>query len=121
VGALLAAVDTSVHGQALVVSNGEPRPVGDILSSICSAAGVAGPRGRLPVSCARATAAVVEVVWARRHRQDTPPLSRFLVEQLTTAHWFDQRHTRAALGWAPSTSLDEGFEALTRWYSAAGA
>ena len=27
-----------------------------------------------------------------------PPLTRFLVEQLTTAHWFDQRRTREALG-----------------------
>jgi nucleoside-diphosphate-sugar epimerase len=47
-----------------------------------------------------------------------PPLSRFVVEQLSTAHWFDQRHTRDVLDWAPRVSLDEGFERLTRWYEA---
>ena len=25
-----------------------------------------------------------------------PPMTRFLAEQLSTAHWFDQRETRAA-------------------------
>ncbi|MGB7818180.1 MAG: NAD(P)-dependent oxidoreductase, partial [Ornithinibacter sp.] len=40
----------------------------------------------------------------------------FLAEQLTTAHWFDQRRTRALLGWSPRVGLDAGFERLARWY-----
>ena len=43
-----------------------------------------------------------------------PPLTRFLAEQLATAHWFDQRRTRELLGWAPRVSLDEGLAALSR-------
>jgi hypothetical protein len=39
-------------------------------------------------------------------------MTRFLAEQLSTAHWFDQRETRAALGWAPRVGLDEGFRRL---------
>ena len=38
--------------------------------------------------------------------------TRFLAEQLSTAHWFDQRETRAALGWVPRVGLDEGFRRL---------
>jgi nucleoside-diphosphate-sugar epimerase len=48
---------------------------------------------------------------------DDPPLTRFLVEQLSTAHWFDQRLTRQVLHWEPRVSLDEGFAELQRWYS----
>ena len=48
---------------------------------------------------------------------DDPPLTRFLVEQLSTAHWFDQRRTRQELQWEPRVSLDEGFAELQRWYS----
>ena len=48
---------------------------------------------------------------------DDPPLTRFLVEQLSTAHWFDQRQTREVLQWEPRVSLDEGFAELQRWYS----
>ena len=46
-----------------------------------------------------------------------PPITRFLAEQLSTAHWFDQRHTREALQWAPRVSLDDGFAALAASYS----
>jgi len=37
--ALVAAVDADAHGEALVVSNGEPRPVLDVLDALCRAAG----------------------------------------------------------------------------------
>lgn len=117
VDAIVAAVDAQAHGEALVVSNGEPRPVVEVLARICAAAGVRGPRGHLPLPVAAAGGAVLERVWARLGRRDDPPLTRFLAEQLGTAHWFDQRRTRELLHWMPRTSLDEGFAALARWYA----
>ena len=116
--ALIAAVDACgpVHGEALVVSNGEPRPVAEVLGRLCGAAGVPGPRGRVPFRAAYAVGAAVEGVWAATRRRSVPPLTRFLAEQLATAHWFDQRRTRTALGWRPSVRLDEGFARLRTWY-----
>ncbi|MEO6881770.1 MAG: NAD-dependent epimerase/dehydratase family protein [Mycobacteriaceae bacterium] len=112
VDALLAALDGPVHGEALVVSNGEPRPVGEVLRRLCAAAGVPAPSRHVPLPLARAAGAVVEGVWSVRRRRDTPPLTRFLAEQLATAHWFDQRRTHEALGWTPRVTLDAGFLAL---------
>jgi nucleoside-diphosphate-sugar epimerase len=63
----------------------------------------------VPAQLARAVGGVVETLWARR---GDPPMTRFLAEQLATAHWFDQRATRAALGWKPRVGLDEGFRRL---------
>jgi 2-alkyl-3-oxoalkanoate reductase len=119
--ALVAAVDACgpVHGEALVVSNGEPRPVAEVIARLCRAAGVPAPRRRVPFPVAWAAGAAVEAVWAATQRRDTPPLTRFLAEQLATAHWFDQRRTREALGWSPRTSLDEGFARLAAAYAAA--
>lgn len=114
VGAIVAAVDASAHGEPLVVSNGEPRPVAEVLARLCAAAGVAGPRGHVPLPVAALAGAAVERVWARFDRRDTPPLTRFLAEQLGTAHWFDQRRTREVLGWVPQVSLDEAFAELAR-------
>jgi nucleoside-diphosphate-sugar epimerase len=105
-----------VHGEALVVSNGEPRPVAEILGRLCRAAGVPLPRGHVPFGLAAAAGSVIERAWAVGRRSDTPPLTRFLAEQLATAHWFDQRRTRAALQWAPQVSLDEGFARLAASY-----
>jgi nucleoside-diphosphate-sugar epimerase len=39
-------------------------------------------------------------------------MTRFLAEQLSTAHWFDQRRTRQDLRWTPSVSIDQGLERL---------
>ena len=117
VDAIVAALDAGAHGEALVISNGEPRPVAEVLARICAAAGVRGPRGHLPLPVAAAGGAVLERVWARLGRRDDPPLTRFLAEQLGTAHWFDQRRTRELLHWMPRTSLDDGFAALARWYA----
>ncbi|MGY1639023.1 NAD-dependent epimerase/dehydratase family protein [Geodermatophilus sp. SYSU D00742] len=116
--ALVAAVDACgpVHGEALVVSNGQPRPVAEVLARLCRAAGVRGPRGRVPYRAAYGIGAAVEGLWAGTRRRSTPPLTRFLAEQLATAHWFDQRRTRAALGWRPHVPLDEGFSRLGAWF-----
>ena len=116
VDALVAAVDVPAHGEALVVSNGEPRPVAEVIARLCRAAGVPAPRRRVPVGVAWAAGAAVEAVWAATQRRDTPPLTRFLTGQLSTAHWFDQRRTRAVLRWSPRVPLAEGFARLAATY-----
>lgn len=118
--ALVAALDVaeSAGGAAYVVSNGEPRPVAEILAAICSAAGVPGPRRRVPFPVAWTAGAAVDGAWSMLRRENDPPITRFLAEQLATAHWFDQRRTRQALGWAPRISLDEGFARLAASYRA---
>ncbi|MFS0731542.1 NAD-dependent epimerase/dehydratase family protein [Curtobacterium sp. 1P10AnD] len=112
VAALEHAADDGVHGSAYVVTNGEPRPVGELIAGICAASGVPVPRWHVPASVARAAGSVVEAVWRVRPGQDEPPMTRFLAEQLSTAHWFDQRRTRRDLGWVPSVSIDEGLARL---------
>jgi nucleoside-diphosphate-sugar epimerase len=122
VDALVAALDVCPrrHGEALVVSNGEPRTVVEILRRVCRAARVPEPRMRVPVAAAALAGAAVEGAWTLLGRTDTPPLTRFLAEQFSTAHWFDQRRTRDVLEWTPRVSLDEGFHALAGWYAEAG-
>ena len=120
VDALVAALDRApeVHGEAFVVSNGEPRPVGEIFGDFCAAAGVPRPTRHVPARLAVAAGDVVERVWSLRHRDGAgqPPLTRFLAEQLSTAHWFDQRRTREALRWTPAVSIAEGLERLAAHY-----
>jgi len=126
VDALVAALDhcLDARGRALVVTNGEPRPVAEILAGVCRAAGVRIPTRHVPVRLAHLGGAAVESLWALRDRfspagpRDDPPLTRFLVEQLSTAHWFDQRLTREILHWQPRVPLDDGLAELARWYAA---
>ncbi|OMH28348.1 nucleoside-diphosphate sugar epimerase [Tersicoccus phoenicis] len=108
------------HGQALVVTNGQPRMVGELIGGICRAAGVPEPAWHVPGGLARAVGGVIEAAWRVRRRPkdsaDEPPMTRFLAEQLSTAHWFDQRHTREVLDWAPAVSIEDGLARLAAHY-----
>ncbi|HEX7345264.1 MAG TPA: NAD-dependent epimerase/dehydratase family protein [Candidatus Limnocylindrales bacterium] len=118
-GGIAAALERApeAHGRALVLTNGEPRPVGELLGGICLAAGVRPPRWSVPAWFGRAAGSAIERVWAIAPGADEPPMTRFLAEQLSTAHWFDQRETRRALNWAPTVSIDEGLRRLADSYS----
>lgn len=105
------------HGRAYVLTNGEPRPVGDLLAGICLAAGVRPPRWSVPAGLGVVAGSLVERVWAIRPGADEPPMTRFLARQLSTAHWFDQRDTRRALAWSPVVSIDEGLRRLAASYA----
>lgn len=116
--ALVAALDRvdRVAGRAFVVSNGEPRTVHELVARIVAAAGVPWTPRRVPARLAIAGGTMIERIWDRTGRTDDPPMTGFLAEQLSTAHWFDQRTTRAALAWQPTVSLVDGLERLAAWY-----
>ena len=112
--------------EAVVVTNGEPRPVGELIRQIALAGGAAEPERRVPAGLARRAGALIERAWERdlfglRSRgvgsdDGEPPLTEFLAEQLSTAHWFDQRRTREVLAWTPTVSIDEGLHRVAAYY-----
>lgn len=106
-----------IAGETLVVTNGEPRPIGELIMGIAAAGGAAPPKLRVPAALAKAAGLAVEKIWALSERvtgphQDEPPMTKFLAEQLSTAHWFDQRRTQQLLDWTPSISIDQGLARL---------
>ncbi|MHA7189905.1 NAD-dependent epimerase/dehydratase family protein [Arthrobacter sp. MDT2-16] len=115
IAACLRRIDAA-QGQAFVVTNGEPRPIAELIAGICRAGGVAPPSWSVPGALARGAGAAIERAWLALGRTEEPPMTRFLAEQLSTAHWFDQRRTRTVLQWEPTVGIDEGFERLARHY-----
>jgi nucleoside-diphosphate-sugar epimerase len=122
VGALIAALDAvapgaTCSGRAYVVSNGEPRMIRELVEGICLAAGVPFAPRTVSLRVGRSLGAVVERAWSLLRRDDEPPLTQFLAEQLGTAHWFDPRPARDELRWAPSVTIDDGLARLAAWYA----
>ena len=122
VDALVAALDAvepgaRCSGRAYVVSNGEPRMIRELVEGICHAAGVPFEPRTVSLRVGRSLGAVVERAWPLLRRDDEPPLTQFLAEQLGTAHWFDPRPARDDLGWTPVVSIDEGLARLAEWYA----
>jgi nucleoside-diphosphate-sugar epimerase len=126
VDALVAALDAVAPGEvcsgrAYVIANGEPRPIRDLVGGICHAAGVDFTPREISLVAAKGAGSVLERAWAHvparfRSGEDEPPFTRFVAEQLGTAHWFDPRPARDDLGWQPTVSIDEGLERLAVWF-----
>ena len=119
--ALVAALDVvepgaRCAGRAYVIANGEPRPIRELVLGICAAAGVAAVPRDVPLRVGRTAGSAVERLWPLLRRDDEPPLTRFLAEQLGTAHWFDPRPARDDLDWTPRVSIDEGLQRLAEWF-----
>ena len=121
--AIVAGIDhiEQAAGQALVISNAQPRTVSEVMYRMLAAAGISTSLRTVPSGVAISAGAAIERVWDLLDRQEEPPMTRFLAEQLATAHWFDQRKTQRLLNWKPAIGLDEGFEHLARSFIDAGA
>jgi nucleoside-diphosphate-sugar epimerase len=120
--ALVAALDAAVPGaacigRAYVIANGEPRPIRELIEGILRAAGVTAEPKVVPLRIALGAGSVVEKIWARAKPDEEPPLTRFLAEQLGTAHWFDPRPARDNLGWHPTVTIDQGLAELATWFA----
>ncbi len=88
----------------------------ELVEGICRAAKAPFAPRDVSLSVGRGVGAAVERIWPLLRRDDEPPLTQFLAEQLGTAHWFDPRPARDDLGWTPTVSIDEGLARLTDWF-----
>ena len=109
-------IGSACDGKAYVVSNREPRTVNELMRSMCESAGVPFEPRHLSLTLGIRLGALVERLWPLMQSSE-PPITRFIAEQLGTAHWFDQRVVHNDLKWAPSVTLDEGFKQLTQWFA----
>jgi nucleoside-diphosphate-sugar epimerase len=109
-------IGSACDGKAYVISNGEPRTVNELMRSMCGAAGIPFEPRHVSLAMGIRLGSVIERLWPLM-KSSEPPLTRFVAEQLGTAHWFDQRAVQQDLGWTPQVSLDEGFQRLTQWFA----
>lgn len=105
-------------GRAYFISQGDPRPNWDIINLILGAAGTGPVTKKIPYHLARASAAVMETAWKLARRKTEPPLTSFVLQQLTSAHWFDISAARRDLGYKPEVTIEQGIQKLREWFKA---
>jgi nucleoside-diphosphate-sugar epimerase len=99
-------------GRAYFISNGEPRPVREIVNALLAAAGAPPVTKTLPFGVAYAIGAACEAAWTLLPLEGEPPLTRFLAEQLATTHWYDMAPATRDFGYVPRVSIAEGLVRL---------
>lgn len=101
-------------GKPYFVTNNEPLPQGEIIRRLLAAIGIEVRIRAVPVGLAKAAGAVCEALWRGLRLPSEPPVTRFSVEQLATAHWFDTRAAERDFGYRPEISIEEGLERLSQ-------
>ena len=101
-----------ISGKAYFITNGEPRPVAEIVNALLAAAGVPPVTRHVSPVAAKAISAVLETAWKLFRLSGEPPLTRFVAAELATAHWYDISAARRDLGYEPRVSIDEGLARL---------
>lgn len=103
-------------GKAYFISNGEPRPLRDVVNALLAAAGAPQVQGSIPFGAAYGLGAVLEALWLGLRLKGEPPMTRFLAEQLSTTHWYDISAARRDFGYTPQVSMDDGLARLAAWW-----
>lgn len=103
-------------GRAYFISNDEPRTLDAMVNGILAAAGVPPVTRRISPRVAYAVGAVLEAVYRLLRIEAEPMMTRFVAEQLSTAHWYDIGAAKRDLGYVPEVSIDAGLERLRVWF-----
>lgn len=104
-------------GKAYFISNGEPRPLWELVNGILSAANLPPVQRAVPRAVALVAALGMEGAYRVFGIQGEPRLTRFLVRELCTAHWFDISAAGRDFGYHPAISVDAGLSRLRAWLS----
>ncbi len=121
VDAFLLALDRdNAVGETFIVTDGDTQcTIGDYFRRLADAAGVAPPARSAPRFAARALAAAMEA--AARVTGKPPAFTRAAVDFVLRRGSFSIEKARAALGWAPRVTFDEGLTEIRAHYRGAGA
>lgn len=102
----------TIAGKAYFITNDEPIPLWEMVDKILAAGGLPPVKGEISPSAARVIGAVCEKVWGLFKLKGEPPMTRFVANELSTAHWFDISAAKRDLGYQPEISVGEGLKRL---------
>lgn len=95
-------------GKAYFIANGEPLPLWDLIDRLLVAGGLPRVTRSAPVALARAAATVAECLWGCLALPGEPPATRFVVDELSTPHWYSLEAARRDLGYGPVVTMEQG-------------
>jgi len=113
--------EASCAGRAYFISQGEPWAMKALMNGILAACGRAPVEKTLSPRVAYTLGSLFELSYRALGIQSEPPMTRFIAEQLSTAHWYDISAARRELGYEPARSISEALELLAEACAQGGA
>ena len=101
-----------VSGKPFFVSQGGPVPLWTFVDRLLAAGSLPPVQRTISPRLAYGAGALLELAYRVLPLKGEPRLTRFLVEELCTAHWFNIGAARRELGYAPIVTIEEGLRRL---------
>jgi nucleoside-diphosphate-sugar epimerase len=107
-----------IAGKAYFISQGEPIETWEIVNRLLTATGAPPIVKPISKTAALALATLCELWHQVTLNPGEPVLTRFVVRQLTTSHWYNISAARRDLGFNPRISTAEGLQRLKHQWKA---
>jgi nucleoside-diphosphate-sugar epimerase len=95
----------NARGRAFFISQGEPTPMWWWIREVVKRSGAPEIRRRLPKRIGMVVAGGCELISRLLPGNPQPLLTRFLVSEMATDHWFNINAARKELGYAPASTI----------------
>ena len=105
----------NLSGRVYFISQDDPVPLWEMVNNILKAAGLAPVRRSISRNTAWMIGTALEFFYKSFNISGEPRMTRFLADELSTAHWFDISAAKKDLGYAPKISIEEGLFRLEQW------
>ncbi|MBC6492042.1 NAD-dependent epimerase/dehydratase family protein [Flavihumibacter stibioxidans] len=105
----------AVEGRTFFISQGAPLPISDFINQLIGTGGFPPVTRTIPAGLARWAGRIMEAIYRGAGIAAEPPVTYFLAQQLSTAHWYDISAARKSFGYEPEISTEEGMKRLRDW------
>lgn len=103
-------------GKAYFISQGQPIALDEMVNKLLKATNQPPETRRVSVKMAMTVGLLYEQWYRLTGNRSEPPMTRFLAEQLSTAHWFNINAAKRDLGYQPKVTLAEGMVRVSEWW-----
>lgn len=104
-----------LSGNIYFISQDKPVLLWDMINNILKAAGLPCVKYSMPRKMAWLIGAAAEFLYTIFNITGEPPMTRFVADELATAHWFDISAAKRDIGYIPKVSTKEGLCRLKNW------
>jgi nucleoside-diphosphate-sugar epimerase len=106
-----------LSGNIYFISQGNPIVLWEMVNRILDAASLPPVKRSISRPMAWWMGAFLEMFYKTFRIRKEPQMTRFLAEELATAHWFNIDAAKRDLGYFPRVSIEEGLQRLREWFS----
>ncbi len=108
-------INSNISGKAYFITQGKPIYIDELINGILKSANAPIVEKKVSMPVAYFAGTLFENIYSFFNIKSEPPLTKFMVKQLATPHWFDNSASIRDLGFYADISIEEGMSRLKDW------